>query len=124
MSKKEKNKILIVDDDEQIVAILKEFLEHRDYEVATTDDVLRIEDFINEILPDLIFLDYRMSPLTGKDILEKVNMRHDGVPVVMMSAYRTLDGIFEVGNLGALDYIAKPFDFDEIDTILKKVFSS
>ncbi|MDP3980499.1 MAG: response regulator [Chlamydiota bacterium] len=122
VAKTENNKILIIDDDEQIVSILQEFLQHRNYRVFTAKDVSNIDKIVSDASPDLIFLDYRMSPYTGKDILEKITLHHDAIPVVMMSAYRTVDGIFEVGNLGALDYIAKPFDFDEIDSILKKVF--
>jgi len=116
------NKILIIDDDTQILSILKEFLEHREFHVVSISDVSKIDDLLDREMPDLVFLDYRMRPLTGKDILEKISRRYIDLPVVMMSAYRTLDGIFEVGNLGALDYIAKPFDFDEIDAILKRVF--
>jgi len=122
--KKSKNKILIIDDDQTVAVILMEFLKNRNFVVSYATEVLNLEDLISNEKPDLIFLDYRMSPLTGKDILEKINLQIRPIPVVMMSAYRTREGVFEVTNLGALDYIDKPFNFNEIDMILKKVFPS
>ena len=122
--KKSKNKILIIDDDQTVAVILMEFLKNKNFIVSYATEVLNLEELISNEKPDLIFLDYRMSPLTGKDILERINLLIRPIPVVMMSAYRTREGVFEVTNLGALDYINKPFDFNEIDVILKRIFPS
>lgn len=124
-NKKKQKKILVIDDDPSIALVLKEFLESKGYLVSSSSitQANHIDELLLREKPDLVFLDYRMSPLTGKDILERINIRGLSIPVVMMSAYRTREGAFEVKNLGAIEYIGKPFDFSEIDSVLKKVFS-
>ncbi|MBI1869747.1 MAG: response regulator [Chlamydiae bacterium] len=119
--KKKALKILIIDDDQAIALILKEFLQMKEYRVSYATEVEDVDGLILEERPDVVFLDYRMSPLTGKDILEKITLFDEEIPVVMMSAYRTSEGMFEVRKLGAFDYIGKPFNFDEIDSILAKL---
>lgn len=119
---KKQKKILIVDDDENIGITLKEYLLQKDYDVACVTEVSDVDMLVVKEKPDLIFLDYRMSPLTGKDILERLSFQYHSIPVVMMSAYRTGEGDFEVEKLGAVDYISKPFEFSDIDFILKKIF--
>lgn len=121
---KKQRKILVIDDDKTIALILMEFLKNKNYDVSYATEVTNIKTLFLPEKPDLIFLDYRMSPLTGKDILERITMVDQNIPVVMMSAYKTREGVFEVKNLGAFDYISKPFDFSEIDSILDRVFSA
>ncbi len=122
MNIKNKKKIVVIDDDPSIAQVLKEFLESKAYLVAAFNQITDMDEILLREKPDLIFLDYRMSPLTGKDLLEKITLRTSSIPVVMMSAYRTREGAFEVKKLGALEYIGKPFDFVEIEDVLKKVF--
>ncbi|MBI1883667.1 MAG: response regulator [Chlamydiae bacterium] len=119
--KKRQKRILIIDDDQTIALILKEYLENKSYFVSYATQVSDVEGLVLKEKPNIIFLDYRMSPLTGKDILERISLLREPVPVVMMSAYRTREGLFEVQNLGAIDYISKPFDFEEIESLLNRV---
>lgn len=122
-NKRKQKRILIIDDDQTIANILSEFLKSKNYFVSYAMETSDIETLIDQEGPDLVFLDYRMSPLTGKDILERISLHTESLPVVMMSAYRTREGVFEVKNLGAIEYISKPFDFEEIEGILEKVFA-
>ena len=118
----EKKRIMVIDDDEQVGIMLKEFLERRKYDVVIKCRIDNLDEISESGLPDLIFIDYRMRPYTGKDLLEQIRKAQISVPIIMMSAYRTTDGFFEVTNMGAFDYIAKPFDFDEIELILDRLF--
>ena len=118
---RQKKKILIIDDDETIAIILKEFLVNKNYSATFVTQVTDVDLLIAKEKPNLIFLDYRMSPMTGKDILEKVSLRNRDLPVVMMSAYRTREGEFEVKNLGAVEYISKPFDFVQLENLLVRL---
>jgi DNA-binding response OmpR family regulator len=115
-------KILVIDDDDKIGAFLKLYFSKKGFAVGVVQKAEEAEREIEKTRPDLIFLDYRMSPITGKDILERMKIRGDRTPVVMMSAYRRRDGDMEMVRLGALAYLPKPFDFAEIDRILRRVF--
>ena len=63
-----------------------------------------------------------MYPITGKELLRRLRVKGNNIPIIMMSAYKTRDGIFEMKKLGAVDYIAKPFDFKKISKLLGKCF--
>ncbi len=115
-------KILVIDDDDKIGALLRLYFSKKGFAVGIVQKAEEAEREIEKTRPDLIFLDYRMSPITGKDILERMRIRGDRTPVVMMSAYRRRDGDLEMVRLGALAYLPKPFDFAEIDRILRRVF--
>jgi len=119
-----KGKILIIDDDEKISEFLRLFFSKKGFEVGVVIEAEEAEKSIELQKPDLIFLDYRMTPITGKDILERLKIRGDQTPVVMMSAYKRRHGDLEMKRLGALTYLAKPFDFEEIEEILDRVFGS
>lgn len=117
-----KGKILIIDDDENMAKLLETYLAEKGFTVVT---VLKAEDAEKNIdleEPDLIFLDYRMSPLTGKDILERLKIREVKIPVVMISAYKRRHGDWEMKRIGALSYLPKPLDFNAVDQILSRIF--
>ena len=117
-----KGRILIIDDDEKISELLSLFLRKRGFKVMVENRAEAAERSITLLEPDLDFLDYRMTPITGKDILERMKIRGEKTPVVMMSAYKRRDGDLEMKRLGARAYLAKPFDFAEIERILAEIF--
>jgi len=118
-------KILIIDDDQDIALFLKRYFEQKQLSVVVVVEAQAAERNIIEEQPDLIFLDNRMSPMTGKDILERLRFLKLQIPVVMMSAYKTMEGYYEMRRLGAVEYISKPYDFQELDRIVGQyLFSS
>jgi len=118
-------KVIIIDDDLEIVNFLTKYFRQKQLDVSVVSQAEEAEEKIILEQPDLIFLDYRMSPMTGKDILERLHFLKLQIPVVMMSAYKTVDGYYEIRKLGAVEYIAKPYNFDEIDRIIEQyLFSS
>ena len=126
-SKKNKKKvvlktILVVDDEYVVIDVLKTFLSEKNFRVVFELDPTNFENIVDKEKPDLIFLDNRMYPVTGKELLRKLRVKGIKTPVIMMSAYKTRDGIFEMKKLGAVDYIAKPFDFKKISKLLNKCF--
>jgi len=126
-SKKGKKKtsqktILVVDDEYVVIDVLKTFLSEKNFRIVFELDPTNFENIVEKEEPDLIFLDNRMYPITGKELLRKLRVKGISTPVIMMSAYKTRDGIFEMKKLGAVDYIAKPFDFKKISKLLNKCF--
>jgi DNA-binding NtrC family response regulator len=118
----EKKTILVMDDEFVVIDILTTFFADKNYRVISESNPENFDSVVKKEQPDLIFLDNRMSPVTGKELLRRMRMNGVGIPVVMMSAYKTRDGIFEMKQLGAIDYISKPFDFKRISKILSQCF--
>ena len=119
----ERGKILIVDDDPNIVQTLRDCLEMNDYLVVTAPNGREGLLKVSEEVPDIILLDVEMPIMDGYEMLE--DMRKFGecrhVPIVMITGgddKRTIAGIIACGGID--EYIVKPFDFG---TLLKKIES-
>ncbi len=111
---------MLIDDEKDIAVFLERYFVEKNFDVVVINDSEEAERRIIEEQPDLIFMDYRMSPITGKEILERLRLLKLQIPTIMMSAYKTMEGYYEMRKLGAVDYIAKPYDFKEIDRILEE----
>ncbi|WP_207420376.1 response regulator [Desertivirga brevis] len=110
-----KNKtILICDDDEGILDLVSIILEESGFQTVCVQNSLEIFKRISEKDPDLIFLDLWMPQLSGDQVLKAI--REDAssseIPVIVMSASR--DGAYIAQQAGANDFLAKPFDIDEL----------
>ncbi|HEU64785.1 MAG: Transcriptional regulatory protein ZraR [Candidatus Anoxychlamydiales bacterium] len=114
------NKILIVDDEPLIVDFLKESLTRLNKKVFTAqngwDAIKQIEnqDF------DLIITDVKMPKKSGIDVLKFVKDKNKNTIVIVISAFAKIDTAIEALNLGAFNYLVKPFSFDTLKTIIKK----
>lgn len=113
-----KKKLLVVDDEEDILEFLKVILEDEGYTVVTTDKDDYLEKLQDDTLPDLILLDLLLSGKDGREIVKylKTNEKTSHIPVIMFSAHPSARETTR--QAGADDFVAKPF---EIDLLLKKV---
>ena len=118
-----KKRIYIADDEGLVAEFFRGYLEQKGFLVKTQTQSEKVLKEITDYHPDVVFLDYRMTPLTGVDILERMKAHHLDIPVVMMSAYKRREGVFEMKRLGAAEYIGKPFDLQEIDEIVARLTS-
>jgi CheY-like chemotaxis protein len=114
----QKKKVLVVDDEADILEFLKVILEDEGYTVVTTDKDDYLEKLQDDTLPDLILLDLLLSGKDGREIVKylKSNEKTHQIPVIMFSAHPSAREITK--QAGADDFVAKPF---EIDLFLKKV---
>ena len=113
-------KILIVDDDASNRRILEQELTHRGYKVDTAGDGAEALGKIDRSRPALVILDYMMPGLSGLDVLNELREREEGIPVIMITAYGTVDRAVEAMRAGAYDFITKPFEPDHIELVLRK----
>jgi DNA-binding NtrC family response regulator len=114
------DKILVVDDEPSNRNILKQELTHKGYVVETASsgsEALRQATFGR---PDLIILDYMMPDLSGLDVLKELRRREDDTPVIMITAYGTVDRAVESMKEGAYDFITRPFEPDHITLVVEK----
>ncbi|RJP64471.1 MAG: sigma-54-dependent Fis family transcriptional regulator, partial [Candidatus Abyssobacteria bacterium SURF_17] len=113
-------KILVVDDEKNIGKAFVQLLK-RDYEVEVNlsgEDALKRLDGYR---PDIVFLDINMPGMDGIETLRELVKKPDHSPVVMMTAYGTIETAVEAMKLGAADYIQKPFSNDEVKLLIRKI---
>ncbi|MHC4647881.1 MAG: response regulator transcription factor, partial [Planctomycetota bacterium] len=110
----EKVSILVVEDEQQILAALKDFLEFHGFKVAAARDGLEAERSVAEKQFDLILLDLMLPKISGEQLCTK--WRRDGVqtPIIMLTAKGQQKEKVNGLNLGADDYITKPFSLEEL----------
>jgi len=113
-------RVLIVDDAEGIRGYLANLLELRGYQVDTAEDGRRALALLDAgAAPDVILLDVMMPGLDGIETLRRVRETHPTANVVMLSVVGRAQTIVEAMQLGAIDYLNKPFEEEELDIVLR-----
>ena len=105
--------ILIVDDDPVILRFVGANLRARNFEVITAEDGKSALQAVEERLPDLVLLDIMMPGMDGLEVCRRIR-EWSGVPIIMLSAKTEVTDKVELLNLGADDYITKPFGVEEL----------
>ena len=116
-------KILIVDDDDDIREVLSDRLETMGYNTATAVDGVQGLAAIRQDTPDLVFLDIRMPELDGFGVLEQLHKENLDTIVVVITAYGSIQFAVRAMRLGAYDFVEKPFDTDRLEVVLDKALS-
>lgn len=118
---KEVAKILVVDDDSGIGEMLKTLLEFYDFDVTVTENPNAAEELIQKHDINLVLLDMLISGVNGTDVCRRLrkNEQTSDVPVLMMSALH--DAGSKCKDAGANDFIAKPFEMEELISKIKEV---
>jgi DNA-binding NtrC family response regulator len=107
-------RILLIDDDDDLVAYLQDALAVHGHDVQRLDCAERGPDILAEGDFDLVLLDNKMPRMSGIDFLEAVQQRGPRVPVILMTGHATTDTAIQAINLGAFDYVVKPLDFESL----------
>lgn len=120
---KGKAKIMVVDDDELIVAVLSKSLRKDGYQVFSETSTENITNKIKALNPDVAMLDIRMPGKSGIEILEELRSSEDesSIPVVMLTGDDTAETAVKAMKLGAADYVTKPFNPEEIKIIIEHI---
>jgi two-component system response regulator AtoC len=116
----ERKQILVVDDELNLRRVLRAQLERDGCDVHTAEDGEQALSLLRENHIDLVITDLRMPKLDGMELLRRVAAMEDAPPVVMITAHGTVDTAVEALKTGAFDYITKPFDQDDVRTIVRK----
>lgn len=109
------NKVLICDDDDGIVDVAQIILQERGYNVQTITQSDQIYEHVRRFNPNVILLDLWMPDISGEEITRtlKQNSSTQNIPIVIVSASRDTEKVAK--NVGADDYIFKPFDIEELE---------
>ena len=117
----EKAKILLAEDEKAQRELLQGFLEREGYDVQAVVNGKEALQRLKEDLFDLALLDHKMPELDGLQTLREIRRDYPDLPAVMMTAYGTVETAVTCMKEGAIDYLTKPIDLDELLLILQKV---
>jgi two-component system, NtrC family, response regulator HydG len=115
--------VLVVDDKEMMRDSVASSLQRAGFEVATADRAEAAIERIAQRRPDVVITDLKMPGMTGIELLERVREIDEELPVVLMTAFGTIETAVEAMRLGAFDYITKPFEGDELIITVKRAVS-
>lgn len=107
-------KILVIEDDPTVRTLVKAVLEHRGNTVSVTDKAAEGESLALENNFDMIILDLRLPDGNGYDVCEKIRQEGVTTPVLVLSAEHETDVKIKILNVGADDYLTKPFNSEEL----------
>jgi len=114
------NKILVIDDDNDMCLLLNRFLTRHGYEVTGKNNGQAAIDWLKQNEPNLVLCDFRLEDMTGADLLVKIKEMHPSAIVIIITGYSDVKDAVEVMKMGAYDYVTKPLFPDEILLTIKK----
>ena len=110
----EKSHILIIDDEKNYLLVLEALLSDAGYRATALNDPETAFAFLEESEVDVIITDMKMPRISGRDVLERCKKNQPHIPVLIMTAFGTIEAAVDVMKFGAFDYITKPFANDEL----------
>ena len=117
-----KGKILIVEDEKSLREVLKILLEEEGYDTESAVDGMEATEMIQQDIYDIVITDLKMPRADGFEVLRKVKEVSPSTNVIMITAFGTTESTIEAMNLGAYEFIPKPFKIDEIRLVVNKAF--
>jgi two-component system response regulator HydG len=112
--------ILVVDDDRPHRTMLRTLLDGWGFSVEEADDGARAIERVQEKSYDLVLMDVRMVELSGLEALPEIKRFNPAIPIIIMTAYSSVDTAVEALKKGAYDYLGKPLDFDELKLAIER----
>lgn len=114
-------KILIVDDEKDMLVLLKRIIsEKTPYEVTITDNPLQVPELLQKTEFDVVITDLKMPRQNGIKVLETVKQKRERTAVVIMTAYGAIDSAIEATRKGAFDYVTKPLRKERILHVIEQ----
>lgn len=116
--------VLIVDDDSSIRWVLARALSNTQFKVISCDNGQQALDMIRSNHPQLVITDIQMSGMSGLELLNIINQNWPDLPVIMITAYADTDLATKTHELGAFDYLPKPFDINHVIKLCQRAVDS
>jgi len=122
--KNEGNRVLVVDDDLEMCELLSDVLKGEGFSAITTHDSLEASKILKKEEFDIIITDLKMKGLKGLDLLEETRQVSPLTPVIIITAFGTIESAIQAIKMGAYDYITKPFQMDELILTVRKALEN
>jgi two-component system response regulator HydG len=114
------NNVLVVDDDPAHRTMLRTLLTGWGYAIDESDDGSAAIERVHEQAFDLIMMDIRMVKVSGLQALAEIKALNPAIPIIIMTAYSSVESAVEALKSGAYDYLTKPLDFDELRLVMER----
>ncbi len=113
--------LLVVDDERNIRVHLARFLENCGHSVKTAETARQALDLLMEDPRfDLVLTDYKLAEVNGLELLRRIKHQTPEIPVILMTAYGTIENAVEAMKAGAYDYLTKPFSLEQIEHVVSR----
>ena len=116
--------ILVVDDDLEMCQLLSDVLRGEGFSVHATGDSLQAAKLMKKEEFDVLITDLRMKGLKGLDLLEEANRVAPFTPVIIITAFGSIESAIQAMKMGAYDYVTKPFQMDELILTVRKALEN
>ena len=116
-------KVLVVDDEEDIVEVIQDRLEAYGFTVATAGNGSEALKKLSSEKFDGIFLDVKMPEMGGIEALEEIRKRDKKIPIIIITSSSTREAAIEAIAKGASEYVLKPFEWEELKAKIEKVYN-
>jgi DNA-binding response OmpR family regulator len=116
-----KFRILVVDDEENMLQMLKTFFTEKEYTCFTASNGLAALELLDKEQVDVVITDMKMPGMDGLELLKKIKEKYDRISAVIMTGFSEEYTTTEALNMGADGYITKPFRNKELLLILKRI---
>ncbi len=117
------NTVLIVDDERNYLLVLEALLSEEGYQVITAEGASKGLECIEENDLDVVITDMKMPGMDGMELMSRIRMRQPDLPVIMMTAFGSVEKAVEAMRKGAFDYILKPFKNEELKLTIGKAIN-
>ncbi|MEK6590110.1 MAG: sigma-54 dependent transcriptional regulator [Nitrospinota bacterium] len=116
--------ILIIDDEEEMRIALTEVLERSGYSVQTVSNGIEGLELFHKVPFSMVITDVKMPRITGIELLKEIKRLSPNTPVIIITAYGTIDNAVDAMKEGAFDYILKPFSAEVLDSVVLRAIQS
>ena len=116
----EKTQILVVDDEQQMQLAMETVLGRLGHSVLKCSNGKEALEILERAKVDMVISDMRMPVMTGDELLHKIHETNPSLPVVMITAYGTINQAVDVMKAGAFDFITKPFSAEDLEGIVER----
>lgn len=117
-------RILVVDDELLIRDMLYDFFVAQEWDIVVAEDGYKAIDYLKNRPFDVVLTDIKMPDMTGLELTGKIRNLHDGLPVVLMTGYPSLDTALEALRYKVDDYIIKPFNVNHLYKVVREIASA
>lgn len=112
-------RILVIDDEKDMCVFLEQVLSDEGYEVLTALSVEKGMMAVSSSRPDIVLIDKNMPAMNGIEALARIKDIDRNAVVIVMTGYGSMESVRRAMELGAFDYITKPFDLDSVKAVIK-----